>query len=179
MGSRNPRLRILSLLSLSLAFSSPPAAAQASQPAIAVRTAATHPPGHEAGPVALTWVFRGQDVFACQSDAYDLRAVLRTYASNVSARMVAVDADPQVVASFLRREGLNLRVSFLSAQEYRQAFHTAPVPGVSVTRGGQLVENLNTGQLQVRGRRDTSSLMEIVGQLVSPGGSARYSFNQR
>jgi hypothetical protein len=77
------------------------------------------------------------------------------------------------VASYLRAERLRIPVSYLSAQQYQVAYGSRPVPGVAVTQSGRLVEVVNSGQLHVRGRRDTRSLNEIVGNLVA---GSRYSF---
>jgi hypothetical protein len=175
MGNRISHLGILTLLSLAATGSGPSAAlAQRGHSQQAVSAVRAENPGASVG---VTWTLRDREIFACESATYDLRALLRSYGGRVDVRVIAVDADPALIASFLRRERLDLRVSHVSTADYRRAFHSEPVPGVAVTQRGRLVENLNAGQMQVRERRDTSSLLEIVGRLLSPG--ARYSLGQR
>jgi hypothetical protein len=167
MGNRNPILWILTSLAVTTAAlcdtSVAPAAAQAGQGgALNVGTSA-----RESTRIGVTWTLRDRDLFACESAAYDLRALVREHGGRVAIRAIAIDADPGLVTSFLRKERLQLQVSYLSAQQYRRAYGGEPVPSVAVSQRGRLVELLNTGQLHVRGRRDTRSLQEVVAQLLS------------
>lgn len=170
MGNRKAILWILSFVPLSLAAMGgggiEPATAQA------VRIAGAVPAGIEASSprssvVGVSWTLRDEDLFACETAAYDLRALLREHRGQVSVRAIAVDADPSLVASFMRNERLDITVAYVSAEQYRLAYGAPPRPGVVVTHRGRLVEALNTGQLRVQGRRDTRSLGEIVTGLVS------------
>ena len=168
MGNRNA-IWILTLIPLTLAALGgrgiEPATAQATVASGAAFTGIVRPVGPAA--VSVAWTLRDQDLFACQNAAYDLRALIREYGAGVAVHAIAVDADPALVASFLRNERLNIPVSYLTAQQYRVAYLARPRPGVSVLQHGRLVETVNTGQLHVRGRRDTSSLDEIVRNAIT------------
>lgn len=169
MGNRNPLPWFLSALAVGgVALGAgvlAPAAAQSSR-SMGVEHLASRPSSQASSGITVAWTFRGEDLFACASAAYDLRALIREHGSQIAIQAIAIDADPNLVNSFLRRERLDLAVTYTTTQQYRRAFGEEPVPSVSVKQRGRLVEALNTGQLQVRGRRDTRSLQELVSQLL-------------
>lgn len=174
MGYRKNLVRILSALPLSLAGLGgwiTPTAAQAVPAAGAAQPGIVRNAGN-AVPVTLTWTLRDEDLFACESAAYDLRGLVRAYGAGVSLHVIAVDSDPALIASFMRRERLDASVVHLSTQAYRQAYRANPIPGIAVSQQGRLVTSVNAGLVHVRDRRGSSSLDEIVGQLLSP---SRYS----
>jgi hypothetical protein len=175
MGNRKKLLRALSAIALAvpaLCGWTTPAKAQAGFGAGAAHTGIVRGPAN-VGPVTVTWTLRDEDLFACVSAAYDLRALVRSYGSAVAIRVVAVDSDPSLVAAFMRRERLDANVTYLSTREYRQAYRTSPVPGIAVGVQGRLVESVNAGLIHVRNRRGSESLEEIVRELLVP---SRYSF---
>jgi len=176
MGRGKKLLRILSPIPLLFAIHGKgvEAAAQAS-PVSRVLRAQLEPAHTAAARVTVTWILRDQDLFSCQSAAYDLRALVRVHGSAVLLRVVAVDSDPALVAAFMRRERLNLAVTHLSSGEYRRINGSNPVTGIAVSQQEHVVESFNAGMVQVRGRRSSSSLDGIVRELLYP---ARYSLAQ-
>jgi hypothetical protein len=174
MGNRKNLLRVLSALPLSLAALGgwiTPATAQAVPVAGATHAGNVRSAGNVA-PVTLTWTLRDEDLFACESAAYDLRALVRSYGAGVSLQVIAIDSDPALVAAFMRRERLDGAVVHLSTREYRQAHRTNPIPGIDVSQQRRMVESVNAGLVRVRNRRNSSSLDEIVRPLLVP---SRYS----
>jgi hypothetical protein len=177
MGNRNPILRILTFAPLSLVAIGSSAVETATAQSAHVSAGAGVRTAAYAGSAAVSvaWTLQDEDIYSCESAAYDLRALIRSYGSQVAIQAIAVDADPTLVASFLRAERLNIPVTYLSARQYQVAYGSRPLPGVAVKQSGRLVEVVNSGQMHVRGRRDTSSLNEIVANLV---GGVRYSLAQ-
>lgn len=175
MGNRKKLLRILSAVALTVASMgglAMPSSAQTVPVAGATHAGIVRGPANGA-PVTLTWTLRSQDLFACESAAYDLRALVRSYGGAISLRVIAIDSDPALVAAFMRREQINAAVVHLSTREYRRAHRTNPIPGIDVSRQGQLIGSVNAGLVHVRGRRNSDSLDEIVREILAP---SRLSF---
>lgn len=118
------------------------------------------------GQVEVSWVFRAEDLMSCKTSARDLRHAQRRFGDGITVSAFAVDTDPELVASFLRNERLDLPVVNISERDYRQMFGSEATPAVVVTQGQQVIEVLAAGRQIPRGRRGTAALVERLKALV-------------
>jgi hypothetical protein len=117
--------------------------------------------------LTVTWVFRGEDLFACETVAYDLRRILGEYAGRVDVRAIGIDTDDELVASFLRKERLPIAVAPYSEVQYWQAFHTESSPAVFITRAGEPVRSVFASDGARTGQVNNFELYDLVGQLLA------------
>ena len=118
--------------------------------------------------LTVTWVFRGADLFACETVAYDLRRVIAEHGGRVDVRAIGIDADQELVASFLRKERLPIQVAPYTDAQYRLAFGTASSPAVFVTRGGQPVRSLFASTAPRTREVGSFGLYDLVSHLLAP-----------
>jgi hypothetical protein len=139
--------------------------------AASAQAAARHASGAAAeasAELTVTWVFRGADLFACETVAYDLRRVIAEHGDRVDVRAIGIEADDELVASFLRKERLPIRVAPYTAAQYRLAFGTASSPAVFITRGGQPIRSLFASTAPQTREVSSFGLYDLVSHLLAP-----------
>jgi hypothetical protein len=140
-------------------------------PVASAQMAVRHPGGaatEASAELTVTWVFRGVDLFACETVAYDLRRVIAEHGARVDVRAIGIDADDELVASFLRKERLPIRVAPYTDAQYRLAFGTPSSPAVFITRGGQPVRSLFASTAPQAREVSSLGLYDLVSHLLAP-----------
>jgi hypothetical protein len=166
MGNRQTINRVLTVVGISVAALTPaPSAAASTQDIVMPRPSVAAV--HNTAELTVTWVFRGEDLFACETVAYDLRRIIGEYGGRVDVRAIRINADDELVASFLRKERLPIRVASMSAAQYHQAYQTENSPAVFINRGGQRLRSYFASDAPRTGQRSSLDLYAVVGQLLA------------
>jgi hypothetical protein len=166
MGNRQTINRVLTVVGISVAALTPaPSAATATQDDVVPRPSIAAV--QSTAELAVTWVFRGEDLFACETVAYDLRRVLGEYGRRVDIRAIGINTDAELVASFLRKERLPIRVAPYTEVQYRQAFGNVASPAVFITQAGQPVRSVFASNTPRTGPRSSADLYDVVTELLT------------
>jgi hypothetical protein len=166
MGNRQTIHHVLTLLgSVAVVLTLSAGTALPAQPPVELRPIVTA--ARTNSELTVTWVFRGEDLFACETVAYDLRRVLGEYGERVEVRAIGINADEELVASFLRKERLPIQVAPYTEVQYRQAFGTTNSPAVFIARPGQPVRTVFASNAPQVGRQSSLGLYEVVTQMLA------------
>lgn len=123
---------------------------------------------HSNAELTLTWVFRDEYAFACETAAYDLRRLMGEYGNRLDVTAIGIDTDPELVASFLRRERLSsIPVQPYTEAFYRQVYGTEANALVFISRGGQRVRSVLASNGPQTGQQVSVGLYEAVVQLLA------------
>jgi len=123
--------------------------------------------------VLVEWVIRTDDLVACRTAAPDLRRMRHEYQGQLRLVAYAVEADPSLVRSFLRRELLGrTEVQPITEREFQVAFGRqlgprARTPALLVSRGGTRVA-FEAGIRNAPGRRGVDEFSAYVDLLMNP-----------
>lgn len=118
--------------------------------------------------LTLTWVFRDEYAFACETAAYDLRRLMGEYGDRLDVTAIGIDTDPELVASFLRRERLaSIPVQRHTEASYRQVYGSEPNAVVFISRDGQRVRSLFASNAPQTRQQVSFGLYDAVAQLLA------------
>lgn len=102
------------------------------------------------------WVLRAEDCLSCTTPTTAFRQMKAKYGDRVKIVGVGVATDSAAVESFLRRERLQVQMTYLDRLAYHRQFGWSPVPAVYVVRDGKVVVAPEAGA------RSPDRLAEIV-----------------
>lgn len=116
------------------------------------------------GGTVVLWAFDADGCMSCGAPSQQIRTLLRARLPNVRIVMSPVDLQPNLLASFLRRERLEGEVIPLTKDDYSTMFGSTPLPGVLVYENGLLgAAWLGSGDASgLPGQEDTITLADKV-----------------
>lgn len=168
MGNRQAINRVLKALSATAAAITLCASVAASAQDRVVSSTRVAAVEHVDSELTLTWVFRAEDLFACQTIAYDLRLILGDFGDRVDVTALGVNTDPELLADFLRKERLSIRTGNLSEAQYRQSsYRVDEGPALYISRNGQRLHSVYASIGQRSPETEGVELYDLVAQLLA------------
>jgi hypothetical protein len=124
--------------------------------------------------VLVEWIIRIDDLVACRTAAPDLRRMRHEYQARLRLVTYAVETDPALVRSFLRRELLGrAEVQPMTERQFQVAFgrelgSRARTPALLVSTGGGTRVVFDAGVRSAPGRRGVDDFSAHVETLMNP-----------
>lgn len=119
------------------------------------------------GPV-VGWAVTPEQLVACETAAYQLRAWRRRFGPAVAFSMVTVDSEPELVRAFLRAQRLSdLPVRMLPEDEFRGIFGSPPEPMLYVAQKGSIRGRMPAGRLSLSDPTRVRRVELLIDSLVA------------